>query len=152
MRGFERRLTRAAKAVHRRVGPILEREREEAECRIALRCEVALADAIRKYRPPGYESAALERVLKDGEWAAEDLAEIPDTPELRDADEALFADEDISAELEALRAEFAELVERFANGQEPDPEKASLTEMLAFCLARAGVADEPAPANGAAQA
>jgi hypothetical protein len=142
MRGLERRFARAAAGVHRRVGPALKQRDEEAESRVALRCEAALGDVIRQIRPPGYASPALESVLRDGEWAAEELAAIPDTPELRAADEALFAEAHREDDETAVRAEFNQMIERFREGGEPDPLAADLMEILAFCLARVEMAHD----------
>jgi len=90
----------------------------------------------------GIDPARAVMLLVADEAAAE-LAAIPDTPELEQADAAVVAraaDSDPDA-LSRFQAKMHNLVRRYREGDEFDPARASLAELHAWCLAAANGPD-----------
>ena len=69
-----------------------------ARHRSLLRARVALAALLREGSAPWDDSRSLAGVLQSGDWAAAELAGIPDEPELRETDMALLACDHAGAE------------------------------------------------------
>jgi hypothetical protein len=119
-------------------------DRQKAEHREDLRLFVKLQGLIReRLQEMGFDPQ-LTRRLQDLEAAAE-LAAIPDTPDLRAADEAILrADRanrgDLGREFEA---KVLRIAERYRSDQHQlDLASASLIELFAFCVAVEMEADE----------
>jgi len=72
--------------------------------------------------------------LQLGETAAVELAGIPDTPELRESDEARLVRDHAGAE-ETFEARLWHAVRQHRDGCEPDPANASPAELLAAYVA-----------------
>jgi hypothetical protein len=115
-----------------------------ARRRAALRGRVAICGALRRNRASSATPAALAAALRLGEEAAAELALIPDTARLRRRDRAL-----LTGDREAgFAATIRRLAEAYANGRALDLFTASPAELLACCVARAGLA--PPAAKGVA--
>ena len=80
---------------------------------------------------------ALAVGLRTGEEAAAKLAAIPDSDELRAADEAIIRThrENNSEDAASSKAKIEHMAEEYLDGSQPDFAKASLIELLAFCVA-----------------
>jgi hypothetical protein len=124
------RLARAAKAK-------APRDLAEARHRSLLRGRAALSALLSKRSAPPDGSRALAGALQLGEIAAAALAGIPDTPELRDSDEARLAHDHTGAE-DMFETRLWHVVRQFRDGREPDPANASPAELLAAYAAEAG--------------
>jgi len=76
--------------------------------------------------------------LRRGEQAAAELAAIPDTPELKAADEAILCLENSNGEDRApeVRAKIVRMAEQYRTGEHQlDLANASPAELFAFCVA-----------------
>lgn len=114
-----------------------EGERAEARNRRALRARVALCAVVRQAFPALTPEAG--PCLRLGIEAAAALAAIPDTEELRAADEALGAAEPHRAETnQRLRAKLKDMYERI-DEYPIDPAQASLMEMYVLARRRLGI-------------
>jgi hypothetical protein len=81
---------------------------------------------------------ALAVALRRGEEAAAELAAIPDTPDLKAADEAIVRPEYTNGDDRArqVRAIIAQMAEQYRGSQHRlDLANASPAELLAFCVA-----------------
>jgi hypothetical protein len=80
---------------------------------------------------------ALAISLRAGEEAAAKLAAIPDSNALRAADEAITRthQENNSEAGASVEAEIERVAEHYLDGSEPDFAKASVIQLLAFCVA-----------------
>jgi hypothetical protein len=124
------RLARAAKAK-------APRDLAEARHRSLLRGRAALSALLGKRAAPTDGSRALAGALQLGETAAEALAGIPDTQELRESDEALLAHDHTGAE-DMFETRLWHVVRQYRDGRELDPATASPAELLAAYAAEAG--------------
>ncbi len=124
------RLARAAKAK-------APRDLAEARHRSLLRGRAALSALLSKRSAPPDGSRALADALQLGETAAAELAGIPDTPQLRDSDEALLAHDHTGAE-DKFAARLWHVVRQYRDGRELDPATASPAELLAAYAAEVG--------------
>jgi hypothetical protein len=109
-----------------------------ARRRAMLRARVEICTGLRRTWASSAVGAARAAALRVGEEAAAELAGIPDTPELRHLDAVLLDRHDGTARdgFEAM----IRLVEEYRNGRALDLFTASPTELLARCVARAGLA------------
>jgi hypothetical protein len=76
-------------------------------------------------------------ILRIGEEAAAQLAAVPDSDALRTADEAITrTHQENNSETKAwFKAEIERMAEKYLDGSQPDFAKASVAELLAFCVA-----------------
>jgi len=113
-------------------------DRQAAHHRQSLRARVELHELIReRLRLMGIDPA-LAVALRRGEDAAAELAEIPDTIELRAADEAIVRPErsDGTDRAHQVREKIERMAEQYRNGEYPlDLANASPVQLLAFCVA-----------------
>src|SRR5260370_30400092 len=121
-------------------------DRAEAEHGGALRARTAIGEAVRWYLAQMGIDPARAVMLRVADEAAAELAAMCDTQELREADrEASEHDDDAPQDDDAWLDEATRrLVERYRSGvlPEPDPARATLAELFAWCIARhAGVTD-----------
>ena len=113
-------------------------DRQAAHHRQSLRACVKLQELIRdRFQEKGIDSA-IAVSLQRGEEAAAELAEIPDTDELRATNEAIVR-ADCGDGSEAAR-QFCEKIEQMAarirdEAHQLDLAKSSPDELLAFCVA-----------------
>jgi hypothetical protein len=124
------RLARAAKAK-------APRDLAEARHRSLLRGRAALSALLGKRSAPPDGSRALAGALQLGGTAAEALAGIPDTRELRESDEVLLAHDHTGAE-DMFETRLWHVVRQYRDGRELDPATASPAELLAAYAAEAG--------------
>jgi len=84
----------------------------------------------------GLDPALAER-LRIGEEAAAELAAIPDSDALRTADEAITRTgrENNSEAGVSVKAKIERMAKHYLDGSRPDFAKASVAELLAFCVA-----------------
>lgn len=101
-----------------------------------LRARVAVCALLRERSTPPDADRALAGALQLGDAAAAELADIPDTPELRQTDAALLARDHAGAE-ETFETQLWHLVRERLAGRELDPANASPAELLAARLADA---------------
>jgi hypothetical protein len=101
-----------------------------------LRARVAVCTLLRDRPTPPDADRALAGELQLGDTAAAELADIPDTPDLRETDRALLARDHAGAE-ETLEARLWHLIRECLAGRELDPANASPAELLAARLAAA---------------
>jgi hypothetical protein len=82
---------------------------------------------------------ALAVSLRVGEEAAAELAAIPDSEALRQADDAITRGDvgDRTETRRSLAAELARIAAFYRNGNQLDLRKATLIVLLAFCVANA---------------
>ena len=106
--------------------------------RAMLRARVEICTDLRRRWASSAVGGAGAAALRLGEEAAAELAGIPDTPELRRWDAALLEGHDGPA-LDGCEATIGRLVEEYRNGRALDLFTASPTELLACCVARAGL-------------
>ena len=118
-----------------------------ARHRAALRGRVEICAALRRKSASSATSGALAAALRLGEEAAAELALIRDTVRLRRHDSALLAD-DREAGFAAMIGQLAQV---YANGRALDLFTASPADLLACCLARAGLVPIPEAAKGVAR-
>jgi hypothetical protein len=123
------RLARAAKAK-------APRDLAEARHRSLLRGRAALSALLGKRSAPPDGSRALASALRFGQTAAQALAGIPDTPELRDSDAVLLAHDHAGAE-DAFETRLLRLVRQYHDGRDLAPTNASPAELLAAYAAEA---------------
>jgi hypothetical protein len=131
---LERRLARAEISLP----SISWADRQAAHHRRSLRACVELHDLIRERLRVMGINPALAVALRRGEEAAAELAAIPDTDELRAADEVIVRAERSNGDDGARRvgAKITRLAEQYRGRQNwPDLSNASLAELLAFCVA-----------------
>jgi hypothetical protein len=112
------------------------RDLVEARHRSLLRARAALSALLRERSAPPCEGRAFAAALQLGETAAVELAGIPDTPELRESDEARLACAHAGAET-TFEARLWHVVRQYRDGREPDPANASPAELLAAHAAEA---------------
>ena len=108
-----------------------------AHHRNKLRVTVTVCDLIReRFLSVGLDPA-LAISLRAGEEAAAKLAAIPDSNALRAADEAITRthQENNSETGASVKAEIERVAEHYLDGSEPDFAKASVIQLLAFCVA-----------------
>jgi hypothetical protein len=134
---FKRRLARAeitASAVH-------PADLQAASNRRLLRARTAICEFIReRFLLMGLDPA-LAVSLRVGEEAAAKLAAIPDSEALRTADEALEAAPRLAAIIH--KAKIQRMADNIIDkGVQPNFAKASLAELLAFCVAMEKLARE----------
>ena len=135
-RGREVRLGRLA-------APARHAEISAAHHRSALRARAATGAVVRDCLVHAGIDPARAVMLLVADEAAAELAAIPDTPELEQADAAVVAraaDSDPDA-LSRFQAKMHNLVRRYREGDEFDPARASLAELHAWCLAAANGPD-----------
>jgi hypothetical protein len=113
-------------------------DRQAVHHRQSLRACVEWCDLMReRFRAIGIDPT-LAVALRRGEKAAAELAAIPDTPDLKAADEAIVRPEnsnedDWSCE---FKAKIERIAEQYRSGQHQlDLANASPAELLAFCVA-----------------
>jgi hypothetical protein len=123
------RLARAAKAK-------APRDLAAARHRSLLRGRAALSALLGGQSAPD-RSRALAGALQLGETAAEALARIPDTQELRESDATLLAHDHTGAE-DIFERRLWHVVRQYRDGREVDPATASPAELLAAYAAEAG--------------
>ena len=104
-----------------------------ARRRAMLRAQVEICAGLRRTWASSAVGAAGAAALRLGEEAADELAGIPDTPNLRRVDAALLERHDGTG----CEATIGRLVEEYRNGRALDLFTASPTELLACCVARA---------------
>jgi|SRR6516164_1640200 len=110
------------------------RDLMEARHRSLLRGRAALSALLCERSTPPYDGRACAAALQLGETAAVELAGIPDTPELRESDEARLVRDHAGAE-ETFEARLWHAVRQHRDGCEPDPANASPAELLAAYVA-----------------
>jgi hypothetical protein len=113
------------------------RDLVEARHRSLLRGRAALSALLSKRPSAPDGTRALAGALQLGEAAAAALAGIPDTPELRDSDEALLAHDHTGTE-DMFETRLWHAARQYRDGREPDPANASPAELLAAHAAEAG--------------
>jgi hypothetical protein len=134
MRAIERRLA----LVESRIRATSWADRQAAHHRQSLRARDKLHDLIReRLRVMGIDPAIAVSLQRGGEAAAE-LAEIPDTVELQAADEAIVRAD--CGDGNDVAHQFYGTIEQMAarirdEEHQLDLAKASLAELLAFCVA-----------------
>jgi hypothetical protein len=112
--------------------------RQAAHRRELLRSCAKLHQVIRDRLHAMGIDAALAVALQRGEKAAAELAAIPDTDELRAADEAIVSADHHTGNDGArqVRAKIAQMAEQYRDGEHRlDLAKAGPAELLAFCVA-----------------
>jgi hypothetical protein len=109
-----------------------------ARRRAMLRARVEICTGLRRTSTSLAVGAARAAALRLGEEAAAELAGIPDTPELRRLDAVLLERHDGTAPA-GWEATIGRLAEEYRNGRALDLFTASPTELLACCVARAGL-------------
>ena len=133
-RDLERRLAQAETTA----SAISWAKREAAHRRQSSRTFVKVCDLIReRLRVMGIDTANAVS-LRRGEAAASELAEIPDTFELRAADEAIARSErsDRTEPAHQVREKIERMAEQYRDGEHPpDLASASPAQLLAFCVA-----------------
>ena len=130
------RIARAAKAK-------MPRDLAEARRRSLLRGRAALSTLLGGRSAPD-RSRALAGALQLGETAAEALARIPDTQELRDSDAALLVHDHTGVE-HMFERRLWHVVRQHRDGRSPDPATASPAELLAAYAADAGTLPSDSP-------
>ena len=131
-RDLERRLASAEISA----ATISSAERRAADHRRSLRALVALVELVRERLGVMGIDPALAETLRRGEEAAAELAVIPDTRELKAADEAIVCPESNNGDDGARQvwAKIARMAEQYRDGQHRlDLANASPGELLAFC-------------------
>ena len=132
-RDLERRLARAEISAT----AISWVDQQAADHRRSLRVCVELHKLRERLRVMGI-STELAVTLRRGEAAAAELAAIPDTPDLKAADEAIVRPEcnDGDDGARRARAKIVQMAEQYRRGQHPlDLANASPAELLGFCVA-----------------
>jgi hypothetical protein len=124
------RLARAAKAK-------MPRDLAEARHRSLLRGRAALSTLLGGRSAPPDRSRALAGALQLAETAAEALARIPETLELRDSDAALLAHDHSGVE-HMFETRLWHAVQQYRDGRSPDPATASPAELFAGYAAEVG--------------
>jgi hypothetical protein len=112
-------------------------DRQAAGHRQSLRAFVAIIELIRERLRIMEIDPALAVALRRGEEAAAELAAIPDTPELKAADEAIVLPESNNGDDDAcqVRAKIARMAKQYRDGElRLDLANASPAELLAFCV------------------
>jgi hypothetical protein len=113
-------------------------DQQATDHRRSLRARIEWCDLIRKrFRVMGIDPA-LAVTLRRGEEAAAELAAIPDTPDLKAADEAMVRPEcsDGDDGARRVRARIEQMAEQYRSGQHQlDLANASPAQLLAFCVA-----------------
>jgi hypothetical protein len=107
-----------------------------ARHRALLRIRVEICTALRRRQVSAPVGAALAAALRLGDEAAAELALIPDTPERRRGDAVLLGAGAARTEFEAR---MSPLVAAYRDGRPLDLFTASPAELLACCVARAGL-------------
>jgi len=110
------------------------RDLVEARHRSLLRGRAVLSALLRERSAPPHDGRACAAALQLGETAAVELAGIPDTPELRESDEAKLARDHAGAE-ETFEARLWHVVRQYRDACGPDPANASPAELLAAYVA-----------------
>jgi hypothetical protein len=110
------------------------RDLVDARHRSMLRARAAVCSLLREQPTPSDADRALVGALQLGDAAAAELADIPDTPELRKTDAVLLARDHAGAE-EAFETQLWHLVRQCVAGRELDPANAAPAELLAAHLA-----------------
>ena len=133
-RDLERRLARAEISA-----PMISWvDRQAAHRRQSLRTRVKCCDLIReRFRVMGIDSCSAV-ALRRGEEAATELAAIPDSPDLKAADEAIMTADYSNADDRSceFKAKIERIAEQYRGGQRQlDLANASPAELLAFCVA-----------------
>ena len=106
------------------------RELVEARRRSLLRGRAALSALLRERSGPPGDARAVATALQFGATAAAELAGMPNTPELRESDEARLAHDHPGAE-ETFESQLSRVVGQCSNDRQLDPAKASPAELLA---------------------
>ena len=128
MRRFlDTRLARVAKAK-------APRDLTDVRQRSLLRARAAMSTLLRERSVQPDAGQALTGAWPLGDAAAAELAGIPDTPDLRETDEALLARDHAGAE-ETFEARLWHLVQHYRDGRELDTANASPAELLAAYVA-----------------
>jgi hypothetical protein len=113
-------------------------DRQAARQRETLRVRVAVHEAIReRFRAMGV-GPEVAVSMRSGDEAATELAAIPDTPDLKAADEAIVRPEcsDGTDRAHQVREKIARMAEEYRDGEHQlDLANASPAELLAFCVA-----------------
>jgi hypothetical protein len=112
--------------------------RQAAHRRVLLRSCAKLHHVIRDRLHAMGIDAALVVALQRGEKATAELAAIPDTDELRAADEAIVSADHRNGDetTRQFRAKIDQMARQYRDGQHrPDLAQASPAELLAFCVA-----------------
>ena len=109
-----------------------------ARRRAMLRAQVEICTGLQRKWASSAAGSAGAAALRLGEEAAAELAGIPDTAELRRWD-AVRLDQHDGAASDRVEARIRRLVEEYRNGRALDLFTASPTELLACCVARAGL-------------
>ena len=91
---------------------------------------MALSALLRERFGPLGDGREVASALQFGETAAAELAGMPDTPELRESDEARLAHDHPGAE-ETFESQLSRVVGQCSNDRQLDPAKASPAELLA---------------------
>jgi len=112
------------------------RDLAAARHRSLLRARVAFSALVREGLAGPADGQALAGALQLGDVAAAELAGLPDTPDLRESDLALLAQDHAGAE-ETFEARLKRLVQQFPEGRELDRVNVSPAELLAACVAGA---------------
>jgi hypothetical protein len=134
-RDLNRRLARAEIAVSATSWA----DQQRAKCRQKLRVQVEVCALIREELLAMGLDPALAVSLRVGEEAAAELAAIPDSEALRQADDAITRGDvgDLTEARRSLAAELARIAAFYRNGNQLDLRKATLIVLLAFCVANA---------------
>src|SRR4029077_7240128 len=113
-------------------------DRQAAHHRQSLRACVEWCDLIcERFRAMGIDST-FAVAMRRGEEAAAELAAIPDSPDLKAADEAIVTADYRNADDRSgeFKAKIERIAEQYRGGQRQlDLANASPTELLAFCVA-----------------
>ena len=113
-------------------------DRQAAHRRQSLRACVHWCELIRERICLMGIDPELTVALRRGKEAAAELAAIPDTPDLKAADQAVVTSDNSNAVDLAgeFRAKIERIAEQYRRGQHQlDPANASPAELLAFCVA-----------------
>jgi hypothetical protein len=114
------------------------RDLAAARRRAVLRARVEICTGLQRKWASSAAGAAGAAALRLGEEAAAELAGIPDTAELRRWDAVRLEQHDGAAS-DRVETTIRRLVEEYRNGRVLDLFTASSTELLACCVARAGL-------------
>ena len=114
------------------------RDLAAARRRAVLRARVEICTGLQRKWASSAAGSAGAAALRLGEEAAAELAGIPDTAELRRWDAVRLEQHDGAAS-DRVETTIRRLVEEYRNGRVLDLFTASSTELLACCVARAGL-------------
>ena len=131
-RDLERRLARAEEAASATNWA----DWSAAHYRKQLRTRVTVCNLIRERFLSVRLDPALAAGLRLGDEAAAELAAIPDSDALRTADEAITRTRESNSEARpSFEAKIERMAEHYLDGSQPDFAKASVAQLLAFCVA-----------------